>query len=457
MESGTKAGDHPSEGSGERSAFVAASSRDAEQAERLVEEALLAGAEEAEVYLKSSSTTSIVSRGSFATLAGGSERGVALRVFDGKGSIGHAFASWSSADVGTRLISQALASLRASSSPPSVSRLPAPRPASPFPEIREVLEAAVLERSPEEKRAAIEKAMTGADPHAVGRLGVSYRDGVSRVVIANSRGLGASFVRTLAMLTLTLSDEGYPTLHAEAAACGLKPDEIRASVEKLLRLAGSHPEREIHPGFLLLESSSAAPLVRWIERELVADSDPVAGRGRFRRIASEAVEVLDDPLLPGGLASAPFDGEGYPASPRRLVKSGIPVARLEGDKTEGGASGHSVRVSYRDVPAPGGSNLFIVPGRRSGEEILQGVEEGLLLAGLESDSRGSDREREACWRGIGWRIRGGRLEPGCGRFLFRATPRLLLERILEASANVRFSLHGTTALGSPDLLIRLAD
>jgi PmbA protein len=451
------AGNHPFEG-GERGAmsFLTACSRDAEQAEGLVEEALLAGAEEAEVYLKSSSTTSIIAKGSFATLAGGTERGVALRVFDGKGSVGHAFASWSGPEVGSRIISQALSALEASSASPRVPRFPASRPSKPFPGIENLLDAAVLESGPGEKRASIEREMGRAHRDASGRIGVSYRDGVSRVVIANSRGLQASFARTLALLTLTLSDPGRPTLHAEAAACGLTPDAIRENTEKLLRLAGSESETEVHPGFLLLESSAAVSLVRWIERELLADPDSVSSGGRLRRIASEAVNVIDDPLLPRGLASAPFDGEGHPTAPLRLAKSGIPLARLGGEPGIG-ETGHSVRASYRDIPAPGWSNLFILPGRRSREAILQDVADGLLVAALESDSRGEQKERDACWRGIGWRIRSGRVEPGCGRFLFCLAPGTLLGRILEVSCDVRFSLRGTTALGSPDLLIRLVE
>jgi len=437
--------------------FLTAGSRDLEQAERLVEEALLAGAEEAEVYLKSSTTTSIILKGGFSTLAGGSERGLALRVFDGKGCMGHAFASWSGPEVGHRVVSHAMASLEASSSPPIVPRHPAPRPSEPFADIAGVLDAEVLESGPAEKRASIETGMRQAHRQAALRLGVAYRDGVSRVVIANSRGLQASFSRTLALLTLTLSGAGRPTLHAEAAACGLRQDSIRDNTENLLRLDGSEPEREIRPEILLLESSAATGLVRWIEREVFTDPESLSSPERFRRLASETVEVVDDPWLPGGLASGPFDGEGHPTAPVKTVKAGIPVARLGDGKSALGESGHSVRASYRDLPAPGGSNLLILGGRRSREEILHGVEAGLFVAALESDSRGEHREREACWRGIGWRIRNGRLEGACHGFLFRAAPGLLLSRILEVSRDVRFSLRGTTALGSPDLLIRLED
>ena len=54
---------------------------------------------------------------------------------------------------------------------------------------------------------------------------------------------------------------------------------------------------------------------------------------------------------------------------------------------------------------------------------------------------------------FGGEVRDGRVSGDCGRYIFRATPRTLLEGVVESSNGLRFSLHRSTALGCGDLLI----
>ncbi len=44
---------------------------------------------------------------------------------------------------------------------------------------------------------------------------------------------------------------------------------------------------------------------------------------RGKRVFSELVDIVEDPLIPGAMASAPFDGEGVATSRRQLVEDGI--------------------------------------------------------------------------------------------------------------------------------------
>jgi len=430
--------------------FLTAGERDLDQAEALLEEALLAGAQEAEVYLKTSRTSGIFLQGGFATLAGGNERGVALRVFDDRGRWGHAHASWGEPSLNRRLVREALAVLENLPDESIAPLAPAPRPSLPFATIDGVVDSRVLDQSPAQKREILEKSLRGIARDGDPPLGIALRDGVSRVVLVNSRGLKASFHRTLALLTLTLTQPRGPTLVAEHVGCGIERDEISEKAEEILRLRGSQPEEQILPRAILLKSSAAPVLVRWLERALLAQEPLVAPA----RMASETVELVDDPLLAGGIASTPFDGEGFPSRRKTLLKAGIQVGCLGEDPIVGAGEGRrAVRSSYRDVPVPGGTNLFVAPGRRECAEMLGGMEKGLALAALDHESRESDPAAPIQWRGIGWEVRDGRVSEDCGRYLFRAAPRTLLEGVVESSSGLRFSLHRSTALGCGDLLI----
>jgi PmbA protein len=286
----------------------------------------------------------------------------------------------------------------------------------------------------------------------------TYRDGVSRVALANSRGLRAGYARTLSLVTLTCVGSGGPYLHTEWVSAGPDPEGVKETATARARLQPVGGDEAVGESDLLLESAAAAVLVRHLLPDL--QEDPAGGRepggADFQRLASEAVTIVDDGLLPGGVASAPFDGEGNPTGRVTLVKAGVRIDRLRWLKPgESGRPGNAVRASYRDLPRPGGTNLCVVPGGRPLASLVAGLEKGLFLETLEGDIRevrtGTGGSR---WRGLGWEVRDGKRIGACRRFVFAAQPRDLLERIFEVSNRLTFSLRRGMALGVPDLLIR---
>src|SRR5262245_52971867 len=156
-------------------AFLAGEPRDLEWAEALVEQALLAGAREAEAFLKTSASTGILLQSGFATLSGGSERGAALRVFDEAGRFGHAFASWRDDETASRLTRVAMQALKQQDDSRG-GRTPASRPERPFAAVEGVLDEAVVERDPEEKRRALERSLEGSFGSAGSRPIAAFRD-----------------------------------------------------------------------------------------------------------------------------------------------------------------------------------------------------------------------------------------------------------------------------------------
>ena len=103
----------------------------------------------------------------------------------------------------------------------------------------------------------------------------------------------------------------------------------------------------------------------------------LAGR-EGQKIAGEAVTITDDPLMPWGMASAPFDREGAAAYTKHVVEHGVlttllhnrKTAKKAGCKTTGNAAG-----SGRVAP----SNFYIAPGASSLEDLLLKMGEGLYV------------------------------------------------------------------------------
>ena len=109
------------------------------------------------------------------------------------------------------------------------------------------------------------------------------------------------------------------------------------------------------------------------------------------QLASEKLRIADDGIDPGGLASAPFDGEGTPRGRTPLLGDGKLLAYLHDSYTarRGGAvsTGNAARASYRSAPSVSPSNLMIEPGELSLEGLLEAAGEGVYItevAGLHS-------------------------------------------------------------------------
>lgn len=123
------------------------------------------------------------------------------------------------------------------------------------------------------------------------------------------------------------------------------------------------------------------------------------------------IHLHDDPLLPRGLRSRAFDGEGLPTAARKFVDGG----RLTGwllDQASANQlglqpTGHASRGAS-GPPGVSASNLWLQPGSQSPQELIAGISDGLYvneLIGMGVNILTGDYSRGAS----GYRIRNGQL------------------------------------------------
>lgn len=104
-----------------------------------------------------------------------------------------------------------------------------------------------------------------------------------------------------------------------------------------------------------------------------------------QHVFSDQMTLTDDGLLPGGLGTAPFDGEGVPSGRTVLVDGGF----VSGTLTDGYHSrklglrltGNAARGIQRP-PGISTTNLFMSAGRKAPEALLDGIQRGVLLTDL---------------------------------------------------------------------------
>ena len=111
----------------------------------------------------------------------------------------------------------------------------------------------------------------------------------------------------------------------------------------------------------------------------------LAGR-EGETIAAPCVTLIDDPLLPGGMATAAFDADGAACRTKAVIRDGVletllhnrKTAKKQGVETTGNASRTGVGGPVRVAP----TNLFLQPGTRSAADLIRDMDDGLLITDI---------------------------------------------------------------------------
>ena len=248
----------------------------------------------------------------------------------------------------------------------------------------------------QERAAAAEAAMLAVSGVSENSEGAGASWGRSSLSVVASNGVSASYRRTgSSVAAVALAGEGtgmerdyyaHRAVHAadleDAAAIG------RKAGERAVRSLGARKikscqvpilfDRRIAGGLLghLAGAINGQAIARGTSFLRESLGEPVFGKG---------IEVVDDPRRKRGLASAPFDGEGLPAEPLTLIADGVlqqwllnlATARQLGLESNGRAT-----RSIGSAPGVGATNLYMKPGAISQDDMIAGIEQGLLVTSL---------------------------------------------------------------------------
>lgn len=163
--------------------------------------------------------------------------------------------------------------------------------------------------------------------------------------------------------------------------------DMKGEVERLYRLARRNVPLRGGTYPVLFSPAAAADLVGPVAACLDGKA-VVKGESPWRdklgeRVFAEDVTFLDDPALPWGVRTSPFDDEGVPTGSRPVIERGVvqsffldlKTARILGRESTGNAT----RAGPQSAPAPGPSNFVLEPGRTPVARLIEGMKEGLYV------------------------------------------------------------------------------
>ncbi|NMN05807.1 MULTISPECIES: TldD/PmbA family protein [unclassified Novosphingobium] len=367
-----------------------------ERCQALIDRAARAGAQAGDaVYLASGSESVSVRLGALEDVERSESEHIGLRVF-----VDGASASIGSTDLGDaaldELAARAVAMARAA---------PADRFAgladetllarSPFPDL-ELDDPA--EPAPADLRRLAQEAEDAARavPGVTNSEGGSASSGRGVVALATSHGFAGAYAASSHSVSASvIAGEGGALQRDYAWASTRFVEDLRAAAD-IGREAGERAVARLNPGRV---KSGAVPVVfdPRVGGSLVGhllgaiSGSAIARRASFllgkdgAQIFDTGVTITDDPLRRRGLRSRPFDGEGLPTAPRKLVDAG----RLTGWLMDSAAArqlgaaptGHASRGGS-GAPHVTAGNLVIEPGKVTRAQLIADIADGVYVTEL---------------------------------------------------------------------------
>jgi PmbA protein len=255
-------------------------------------------------------------------------------------------------------------------------------------------------------RAAIEleQAAMKADPRVTVVAYSGYADGESEVAIANTSGLSrdykANFAYQFAMPVVAEHGQNKSKFDWDFSREFETLDPTRTalkSVEKALGLLGGQPAPSGVFAVVIQHECMAQLLGTFddiFSAKMVQEGkSPLSGKlGSL--MANANVTIVDDATRPAGLASRPFDAEGYPSSPITIVESGQLLHLLHNTETAARdgveSTGHAARGGYKGTIGIAPSNMFLAPGDIRPEALMAGITDGVFLTSVTGTHAGAN-------------------------------------------------------------------
>jgi len=241
-----------------------------------------------------------------------------------------------------------------------------------------------------------ERAARAVDPRIVNSEGSQASSGFSQVVYANSLGFrGAYESASHALFSEPLARNGsgmqrdYWMSVSRRLASLESPEAVgTTAAERALRRLDARPVPTCEVP-VIFDPLTAASLWRQVAAlvngySVYRGTSFLAGKlGEV--VASPSVQLVDDPLRPGGLGSRPFDGEGLPSQRTALIEDGrlrnLLLDTYSARKLGFESNAHASR-SASSAPGAGATNLYLEPGQGRLDEIVADTPRGLLVTEL---------------------------------------------------------------------------
>lgn len=365
-------------------------------AKKVLERATRGGKGEAEVFLETSRQSSVrVREGEIQDLTQATSKGLGLRVIAG-GRLGFAYTSDFDPSRLDEFVDRALALAKVAASDKR-NALPDARALKQRNTAKlDLYDPAVAALSSEwkiEASLAMERAARATDKRVTHFESAGAGDYVSEVYIASSTGLEDRYRGTYVYLFAqpVAAQDGQLQVGSWSDSRRFladleTPDAVgRKAAERAVRMLGARKAKTARVPVVFdpqIAASFVGGLASAVNGDMVFKKASFLGDKLQETIAPDFVTIIDDGLLPRGLATGPFDGEGVATRRTPIVEGGVlksflydtHTARKHGARTTGNAS-----RGYSSLPHVGVNNFFLQAGTVKPADLIKPIKKGLYV------------------------------------------------------------------------------
>jgi PmbA protein len=278
-----------------------------------------------------------------------------------------------------------------------------------------------------------------------------YADAYGEAAVASTTGIRQWGRENGCYVTVgTLADDGDETQTGFGFSVGRSPGALdveraaREGVDRATRLLGASkpPSKRTT---VVLDPFVTAQLLGIIASTLNGEA-VVKGRSLFKdrlgdEVAPAFVTLVDDPTNPLAYTATDVDGEGLAARRNALIEDGVLQmfthnsysARRAGTVSTGNAT----RGGFAGTPGVGALALSLVPGTRMQNEIIAGIDDGLLVQSVTGIHSGVNPiSGDFSTGAAGLMIRDGAVAEPVREFTIASTLQRMLLDIVEVGGDV---------------------
>lgn len=257
-----------------------------------------------------------------------------------------------------------------------------------------------VDKVPMDRKIAMAKeveSLAVKDTRITKSAGSRFSDGRGEIFLANSNGLSKSYKVSFVGYGVSVVAEKGDQKSSGGEACTRRFFADLKAPNEVAQKAAESAYSMLDPKMVATQKASVifdpdvsfsilGGILAAVHGERVLQGASFLGKKMDQKIGSEMMTIIDDGLLPKGLSSKPFDGEGVPTQKRIIIEKGILkgfmyntiVAKRAGMVSTGNAS----RGGFTSLPGIGAHNFYMTAGDMPVEEIIRDTKNGILLKGV---------------------------------------------------------------------------
>ncbi len=221
----------------------------------------------------------------------------------------------------------------------------------------------------------------------------NYADALGEMAVATTTGIRVSGRENGCYVSVsTLADDGDETQTGFGFAVGRDPEALDLSraaqqgADRATRLLGA-VKPDSRRLTVVLDPYVTAQFLGIIAGTLNGEA-VLKGRSIFanrlgEQVAAPGLTLVDDPTNPLAYTASDVDGEGLAARRNLLIENGVlqqfVQSSYSGRRSGTASTGNATRGGFRGTPGCGCLAIQVTPGTRSQEELIAGVDDGVLI------------------------------------------------------------------------------